>query len=207
MCHEINSAIAEGSRLSTSRITECASVTADFSLPVSKCKSSKNVLWSPTSWCSPLYIFFPQDKCRSRVSVPSQRWGERKVFSSFLISLTSPLSSRERNRYGGIWFLLQTISEVLVDKWYLNSCYCSCSHGQGLLCLQLRADEAKGSIQWPRLYVKTAYNSDKSHCRGSIPWRRASLEEGYRPSPYFISENTIFVPFHFILCYLMLTGM
>ena len=29
-----------------------------------------------------------------------------------------------------------------------NSCYRSCAHGQSLLCLQLRADEAKGSIQW-----------------------------------------------------------
>ena len=28
------------------------------------------------------------------------------------------------------------------------SCYRSCAHGQSLLCLQLRADEAKGSIQW-----------------------------------------------------------
>ena len=50
-----------------------------------------------------------------------------------------------------------------------NSCYRSCAHGQGLLCLQLRADEAKGSIQWkmtlqPRLCVKTADNCDKSYC-------------------------------------------
>ena len=29
-----------------------------------------------------------------------------------------------------------------------NSCYRSCALGQGLLCLQLRADEAKGSAQW-----------------------------------------------------------
>ena len=28
-----------------------------------------------------------------------------------------------------------------------SSCYRSCAHGQGLLCLQLRTDEAKGSIQ------------------------------------------------------------
>ena len=46
-----------------------------------------------------------------------------------------------------------------------NSCYRSCAHGQDLLCSQLRADEAKGSIQWkmtrkPRLCVKTADNCD-----------------------------------------------
>ena len=29
-----------------------------------------------------------------------------------------------------------------------NSCYRSCAHGQSLLCLQLRADEAYGSVQW-----------------------------------------------------------
>ena len=29
-----------------------------------------------------------------------------------------------------------------------NSCYRSCAHGQSLLCLQPRTDEAKGSIQW-----------------------------------------------------------
>ena len=29
-----------------------------------------------------------------------------------------------------------------------NSRYRSCAHGQSLLSLQLRADEAKGSIQW-----------------------------------------------------------
>ena len=28
-----------------------------------------------------------------------------------------------------------------------NSCYRSCAHGQSLLCLQLRADEAYGSVQ------------------------------------------------------------
>ena len=49
-----------------------------------------------------------------------------------------------------------------------KSCYRSCAHGQSLLCLQLRADEGKGSIQWkmtlqPRLCVKTADNSDKSY--------------------------------------------
>ena len=30
----------------------------------------------------------------------------------------------------------------------MNSCYRSRAQGQDLLCLQLRADEAKGSIQW-----------------------------------------------------------
>ena len=30
----------------------------------------------------------------------------------------------------------------------INSCYRSCAHGQSLLCLQLRVDEAEGSIQW-----------------------------------------------------------
>ena len=54
-----------------------------------------------------------------------------------------------------------------------NSCYRSCAHGQGLLCLQLRADEAKGSIQWemtlkPRLCVKTTDNCDKSHLSGPL---------------------------------------
>ena len=29
-----------------------------------------------------------------------------------------------------------------------NSCYRSCIHGQSLVCLQLHADEAYGSIQW-----------------------------------------------------------
>jgi len=30
-----------------------------------------------------------------------------------------------------------------------RSCYRSCAHGRGLLCLQLRADDAaNGSIQW-----------------------------------------------------------
>ena len=48
------------------------------------------------------------------------------------------------------------------------SYYRSCAHGQSPLCLQLRADEAKGSIQWkmtlkPRLCVKTAGNSNKSY--------------------------------------------
>ena len=43
----------------------------------------------------------------------------------------------------------------------------------GLLCLQLREDEAKGSIQWkmtplPRLCVKTADNCDKSHLSFSM---------------------------------------
>ena len=33
-----------------------------------------------------------------------------------------------------------------LGRW--NSCYRSCAHGQSLLCLQLRADEANGSIQW-----------------------------------------------------------
>ena len=47
-----------------------------------------------------------------------------------------------------------------------NSCYRSWAHGQGLLCLQLRADEAKGSIQWKMtlyscLCVKTTDNYDK----------------------------------------------
>ena len=50
----------------------------------------------------------------------------------------------------------------------LNSCYRSCAHGQSLLCLQLPADEAKGSIQCemtlkPRLCVKIADNSNKSY--------------------------------------------
>lgn len=56
---EMNSVIAKGFRLSTSGITKkCASITADCSLPVSKCKSSKNVFWSLTSWCSPFFLFF-----------------------------------------------------------------------------------------------------------------------------------------------------
>ena len=54
-----------------------------------------------------------------------------------------------------------------------NSCYRSCAHGQSLLCLQLRVDEAYRSIQWkmtlwPRLCVKTADNYDKSYCGGWI---------------------------------------
>ena len=49
-----------------------------------------------------------------------------------------------------------------------NSCYRSCAHGQSLLCLQLCADKAYGSIQWemaPKslLCVKTADNCDKSY--------------------------------------------
>ena len=63
--------------------------------------------------------------------------------------------------------------EIALCTWnslgLLNSCYRSCAHGQGFLCLQLHADEAKGSIQWkmtlkPRLCVKTADNCDVSHC-------------------------------------------
>ena len=57
-----------------------------------------------------------------------------------------------------------------IDANVLNSCYRSCAHGQGFLCLQLHADEAYGSIQWkmtlkPRLCVKTADNCDKSWYR------------------------------------------
>ena len=36
----------------------------------------------------------------------------------------------------------------LWDEMVDNSCYRSGAHEQSLLCLQLRADEAKGSIQW-----------------------------------------------------------
>ena len=49
-----------------------------------------------------------------------------------------------------------------------NSGYRSCAHGQSLLCLQLCADNAYGSIQWETtpnslLCVKTADNCDKSY--------------------------------------------
>ena len=46
-----------------------------------------------------------------------------------------------------------------------NSCHRSCAHRQGPLCLQLRADEAKGSIQWKMtLFVYSfADTCDKSH--------------------------------------------
>ena len=56
---------------------------------------------------------------------------------------------------------------------YHNSCYRSCAHGQSLLCLQLREDEAYGSTQWKmthlsRLCVKTADNCDKSYWKLSF---------------------------------------
>ena len=58
--------------------------------------------------------------------------------------------------------------QLVCDTLLSNSCYRSCAHGQKLLCLKLRADEAYGSIQWkmtlyPRLCVKTADNSYKSY--------------------------------------------
>ena len=34
----------------------------------------------------------------------------------------------------------------------MNRCYRGCAQGQGLLCLQLRVDEAKGPIQWKMIY-------------------------------------------------------
>ena len=41
-----------------------------------------------------------------------------------------------------------SVSRPLTFEWKDNSCYRSCAHGQSLLCLQLHADEAEGSIQW-----------------------------------------------------------
>ena len=60
-----------------------------------------------------------------------------------------------------------------VNSIFVNSCYRSCAHGQSLLCLQLRADEAYGSVQWkmtlqPRFCVKTADNCDKSYCSNRL---------------------------------------
>ena len=57
--------------------------------------------------------------------------------------------------YGGSALSSQASSQALHFESHLAggkpvdcSCYRSCAHGQGLLCLQLRADEAYGSIQW-----------------------------------------------------------
>ena len=63
-----------------------------------------------------------------------------------------------------------------------NSCYRSCAHGKSLLCLQLHADEVKGSIQWkmtlqPRLCVKTTDNSDKSYSRVLPPPKANPLSQ------------------------------
>ena len=60
-----------------------------------------------------------------------------------------------------------TYLSTKTNIWF-NSCYRSCAHGQGLLCLELRADKAEGSTQWkmtlkPRLCAKTADNCDKSY--------------------------------------------
>ena len=55
---------------------------------------------------------------------------------------------------------MQIICLLPARSWGIcNSCYRSCAREQGLLCLQLRADEAYGSIHWkmtlyPRLCVK-----------------------------------------------------
>lgn len=67
-------------------------------------------------------------------------------------------------------------------KRWENSCYRSCTHGKSLLCLQLHADEAKGSIQWkmtlqPRLCVKTTDNSDKSYSRVLPPPKANPLSQ------------------------------
>lgn len=56
---------------------------------------------------------------------------------------------------------------------YHNSCYRSYTHGQNLLCLQLREDVAYGSTQWKMthlssLCVKTADNCDKSYWKLSF---------------------------------------
>ena len=50
----------------------------------------------------------------------------------------------------------------------INSCYYSWARTQNFFCLQLHANEAKGSIQWeithyPRLCVKTAGNCNNSY--------------------------------------------
>jgi len=76
----------------------------------------------------------------------------------------------------------------------INSCYRSCAHGQSLLCLQLRADEAEGSIQWkmtlsPRLCVKTADNSDKSYWKTCQHYNIQVLEKWYEHEPATVTEN------------------
>ena len=80
-----------------------------------------------------------------------------------------------------------------------NSCYRSCAYGQSLVCLQLRADEAKGSIQWkmtlyPRLCVKSADNSDKSYCnrmRSILIWYKKNWERSdFNGRPFFLTQYT-----------------
>ena len=69
----------------------------------------------------------------------NERKVTRKVFLKELFQCTEFSS-----------YLLQLrICGGMEEDWtWKNSCYRSCAHGQGLLCLQLRADEAYGSIQW-----------------------------------------------------------
>ena len=54
------------------------------------------------------------------------------------MSLTSLVSMRE----------IQKQNSQKNEANQSNSCCRSCAHGESLLCLQLRADEAYGSIQW-----------------------------------------------------------
>ena len=77
-----------------------------------------------------------------------------------------------------------------------NSCYRSCAQGQSLFCLQLRADEAKGSIQWkmtlePRLCVKTADNSDKSYFLYISARRRIYAIKLHNPVGFSYIENML----------------
>ena len=81
----------------------------------------------------------------------------------------------------------KSLMSFLKSKQSPNSCYRSCSHGQGLLYLQLCADEAKGSIQRKMtlcLCVKTAGFSDESYCTFHLPGigsRKCSLNHLNRP--------------------------
>ena len=76
---------------------------------------------------------------------------------------------------------------------FLNSCYRSCGHGQSLLCLQLRADEAYGSVQWkmtlqPRFCVKTADNCDKSYCFDKVS--KENEDDEFRIDPFLSSTRS-----------------
>ena len=78
---------------------------------------------------------FTHQKHYKRTMVILRTW-----YVFFLFNVHNHLKQMQKMSY--------TDSDFLYKIKRYNSCYHSCAHGQSLLCLQLRADEAKGSIQW-----------------------------------------------------------
>ena len=85
-------------------------------------------------------------------SYPKARF---RPFEVLLCNCSRPdINLNEANfiRFCELTNLSLTFPEVVLIIYCLvqpeNSCYRSCAPGQGLLCLQLRADESKGSVQW-----------------------------------------------------------